>query len=99
MLARDLIFIPGGYVVERLFLKIHTSTSTKGKTRKTLYVADFTGELLYMAALILARRILHLAWNHQKHSKISAISQSITQLNGPGKFLAQKKSRRSGIWC
>ena len=97
MLARDLICIPGGYMVERLILKFYPSTSTKGKTGKLLYVADFAGEFLYLVALILARRFPRLARNHQKHSKITPTSQSITQRHGCGKLLAQKKSRRSGM--
>ncbi len=80
-------------MVERLFLKIRTSTSTKGKTRKLVHVADFVGEFLYLMALILARRFPHLARNPQKHSKIKPTSQSITQRHGRGKLLAQKKSR------
>ena len=99
MLARDLICIPRGYMVERLFLKIHTSTSNKSKTIKLFYVTDFVCEFLYLVASILARRFLRLAWNHQKHSKIKPTSQSITQRHVRGKFLAQKKSRRSGmVW-
>ena len=96
-MARDLICIPSGYMVERLFLKIPTSTSTKGKTRKLAYVADFVGKFLYLMALILARRFPHIALDPQKHSKITPTSQSITQRHGCGKLLAQKNPALGGI--
>lgn len=107
MFARDLICIPGGYMVERLILKFYPSTSDKRKTEKLVQVADFACEFLYLAALILARRFTHLALNPQKHSKITPTSQSITQRHASGKFLAQKKSRTrrdlvacwSCCWC
>ena len=91
MLARDLIFIPRGYMVERLTRKFYPSTSTKRKNRKLLYVADFADEFLYLLVSILARRFMHLACNPQKHSKITPTSQSITQRHARGKFLTQKK--------
>ena len=83
-------------MVERLILKFCPSTSTKGKTGKLLYVADFAGEFLYLVALILARRFPHLTLNPQKHSKITPTSQSITQRHGRGKFLAQKNPAGAG---
>ena len=78
-------------MVERLILKFYPSTSTKGKTRKLVHVADFVGEFLYLMALILARRFPHLALDPQKHCKIATTSQSITQRHGRGKFMTQKK--------